>query len=145
MVAEVTVGSITSDFPVGTAGFSTQTEANDPVSEDPDFAEGRDANKWSAEIAAVQNVVGANDRGFVTIDNSVPATPTADVGAFTYMGKGSCGNEELDLVRSASAGGTISSAVRWGVSRAALRNCNRRTAVTLNKAVMASSRLWFSY
>jgi len=80
-IGEQTVGTVTSTFPAAIAALSAQTESSDPVSEDPDWAEGRDANAWSAEIQALEAVVGIGDQAVVSIDNSTPASPTAAIGA----------------------------------------------------------------
>lgn len=75
-----TVGGQLSTYPPATHLFIAQTETADPVSEDPDFAEGRDANRWSAEIAALQAVLGPSPRGVVEVAGLV-----ATVGAFKVI------------------------------------------------------------
>ncbi len=76
-IGEKTVGLQTSAFPTTLKTFPAQTELNDPPTPDPDFAEGRDANAWSAEVQAIEGVLGASPRGLVDVVGS-----TATVGAF---------------------------------------------------------------
>lgn len=83
-VGERTIGTQVSEYPTTLAAFIAQTETNDPVVEDPDIAEGRDANKWSAELAAIQAALGLNgQRGVIDLVSSGP--PVIDVGAFDYI------------------------------------------------------------
>lgn len=62
-----TKGSIISSFPNTLPDFSAQSELRDPTAEDTTLAEGRDANKWSAEIEAIAGAIGVGGRGQVTL------------------------------------------------------------------------------
>jgi len=78
-----TYGSQTSSFPDSLPTFTAQSEALDPASQDSTLAEGRDANKWSAEIASITKALGTGGRGQV----SVTAT-TATVEGLKYIYNG---------------------------------------------------------
>ena len=83
-MAETIKGSITSLFPNSIRDFTAQSEARDPVSEDPEIAEGRDANKWSAELQSLLGAVGVGGRGEVEI----VAGPAANIGSLKYVYQG---------------------------------------------------------
>ena len=84
-MAEITKGSITSSFPTSVPSFVAQSEAKDPVAEAPPRAEGRDANKWSAEVQAMAGTLGLGGRGEVY--NPVN-TPVVDVAGLRYVYQG---------------------------------------------------------
>lgn len=83
-----TKGTITPLFPASFDDISAQTETNDPVSEDPDFAEGRDANLWSALLETMMRILGLSGRGFVTGIALTGVTPTIDIEGFSYPSGG---------------------------------------------------------
>lgn len=78
-----TVGTVVSAFPTAIVAITAQTETNDPPSPDPDIAEGKDANRWSAEIHAMQRAAKKSGRGFVKI-NDPTGTPTADIASLNF-------------------------------------------------------------
>jgi len=82
-MANVTKGSITSQFPDGLPVFAAQSEALDPTTEDTTIAEGRDANKWSAEIQAISEAIGIGGRGGVSV---VGTTATVEALKYVYQG-----------------------------------------------------------
>ena len=81
-----TKGSITSSFPISVPSITAQDESRDPVTEDPTLAEGRDANKWSAEVEAISSTLGIGGRGEV---HSLAAGPVVTVGSLRYVYQGS--------------------------------------------------------
>ena len=82
-MAEITKGSVTSSFPDSLPDFTAQSEALDPASEDSTLAEGRDANKWSAEIEAIAASLGEGGRGEVTVSGAVATVESLD---YVYQG-----------------------------------------------------------
>lgn len=66
-MSNVIVGSISSQFPDDLPEFDEQDETLDSVDGDPTLAEAKDANKWSAEIMAICQTIGAGGRGNVTM------------------------------------------------------------------------------
>ena len=68
-----TVGTQVSSYPFAIPSFTAQTESSDPPSEDPDIAEGRDANLWSAEIEALGLTLGVGGRAQFILDVGTPA------------------------------------------------------------------------
>ena len=82
-MAETTKGSVTSNFPDSLPSFTAQSEALDPASEDSTLAEGRDANKWSAEIEAIADCLGTGGRGEVSVSGSTATVQSLD---YVYQG-----------------------------------------------------------
>ncbi len=85
-VGEQTVGTKTSAYPGALKVFPAQTESLDPVTEDPDFGEGGDANDWSANQQALMAVVGLGSQGVVEV--TVGAPPLADIGEIRFTTDG---------------------------------------------------------
>lgn len=77
------VGSITSAFPGGVPTIAAQSEALDPPMEDAALAEGRDANRWTAEILALITTLGVGGRGEVTVTPGAP--PIASIGSLRVL------------------------------------------------------------
>lgn len=82
-MAEVTKGTVTSEFPDSQPDFTAQSEAKDPASTDDTLAEGKDANKWSAEIQAICETLGTGGRGSVSASG---ATATVEKLDYVYQG-----------------------------------------------------------
>jgi len=82
-MANTTKGSQTSNFPDTLPNFTAQSETLDPATEDSTLAEGRDANRWSAEIEAIAVSIGVGGRGEVTV-----ASALATIESLSYVYRG---------------------------------------------------------
>jgi len=82
-MANKTKGSITSDYPDSLPSFTAQSELLDPAAEDSTLAEGRDANKWSAEMEAITECLGAGGRAQVSVSGS---TATIEILEYVFQG-----------------------------------------------------------
>lgn len=83
-MGNITKGSITSQFPDDHPEFTVQSEVRDPSEEDSTLAEGRDANKWSAEVRAITEAIGTGGRGQVSVSGGVG---TIESLKYVYRGK----------------------------------------------------------
>lgn len=82
-MSEKTKGSVTSEFPDSQPNFTAQSERKDPASSDTTLAEGKDANKWSAEVEAICGTLGIGGRGSVSVTGT---TAIAEKLTYVYHG-----------------------------------------------------------
>ena len=100
-MANITKGSVTSSFPDSMPDFTAQSETLDPASEDSTLAEGRDANRWSAEVRAIAEALGAGGRGQVSASGL-----TATIEALEYVYRGTQKSYAGETGRSLQSGVT---------------------------------------